>query len=111
MAKPRGGPRQRARHRASLLFRDFAAQTELTITGRTTMHRSMRLPMLASVALLAFCGIAQAQQQAPQSPNMTFFVTGNGPGKGADLGGLAGADAHCQMLAQGAGAGAKTWHA
>ena len=49
------------------------------------MHRSMRLPMLASVALLAFGGIAQAQQQAPQSPNMTFFVTGNGPGKGAEF--------------------------
>jgi hypothetical protein len=75
------------------------------------MHRSVRLPMLACSGLLALGGIAQAQQQAPQSPNMTFFVTGNGPGKGADLGGLAGADAHCQMLAQGAGAGAKTWHA
>ena len=75
------------------------------------MHRSVRLPMLACSGLLAFGGIAQAQQQAPQSPNMTFFVTGNGSGKGADLGGLAGADAHCQMLAQGAGAGAKNWHA
>jgi hypothetical protein len=75
------------------------------------MHRTVRLPMLASVALLSLGGIAQAQQQAPQSPNMTFFVTGNGLGKGADLGGLAGADAHCQLLAQGAGAGAKTWHA
>jgi hypothetical protein len=66
--------------------------------------------MLASVALLALGGIAQAQQ-APQSPNMTFFVTSIGPGKGADLGGLEGADAYCQRLAQGAGAGSKTWHA
>jgi hypothetical protein len=66
--------------------------------------------MLASVALLALGGIAQAQQ-APQSPNMTFFVTSVGPGKGADLGGLEGADAYCQRLAQGAGAGSKTWHA
>ena len=74
------------------------------------MRRSMRLPMLASVALLALGGIAQAQQ-APQSPNMTFFVTSIGPGKGADLGGLEGADAYCQRLAQGAGAGSKTWHA
>jgi hypothetical protein len=54
---------------------------------------------------------AQAQQQPPQSPNMTFFVTSVGPGKGADLGGLEGADRHCQSLAQGAGAGGKTWHA
>ncbi|MBR1092168.1 lectin [Bradyrhizobium manausense] len=46
-----------------------------------------------------------------QSPDMTFFVTSSGPGKGADLGGLSGADAHCQKLAQAAGAGTKTWHA
>jgi len=75
------------------------------------MHSSVRLPMLAGAALLALGGIAQAQQQAPQAPNMTFFVTSNGPGKGADLGGLEGADAHCQMLAQSVGAGGKTWHA
>jgi hypothetical protein len=42
---------------------------------------------------------------------MSFFVTSNGPGKGGDLGGLAGADAHCQQLAQAAGAGGKTWRA
>ena len=42
---------------------------------------------------------------------MSFFVTSDGPGKGADLGGLAGADKHCQELAQSVGAGAKTWHA
>jgi len=75
------------------------------------MHSSVRLPMLASVALLALGGIAQAQQQAPQAPNMTFFVTSAGPGKGAELGGLEGADAHCQKLAATVGAGAKTWHA
>ncbi len=46
-----------------------------------------------------------------QSADMTFFVTSSGPGKGADLGGLDGADAQCQKLAQSAGAGAKTWRA
>jgi|SRR5579871_922312 len=51
-----------------------------------------------------------AQQKQPPQP-MSFFVTSVGSGKGADLGGLAGADAHCQMLAQAAGAGNKTWHA
>jgi hypothetical protein len=66
--------------------------------------------MLASIALIAVSGSAFAQQASP-SPNMSFFVTSSGPGKGADLGGLAGADAHCQMLAQSAGAGGKTWHA
>src|SRR3954468_25034714 len=50
---------------------------------------------------------AYAAQQQP----MSFFVTSVGMGKGGDLGGLAGADAHCQMLAAAAGGGGKTWHA
>ena len=74
------------------------------------MHRSVRLAMLASATLIALCAVAQAQQVTP-SPNMSFFVTSKGPGKGADLGGIAGADAHCQQLAQSVGAGGKTWHA
>jgi hypothetical protein len=59
----------------------------------------------AAMAATGF-GAAQAQQNA-----MTFFVTSAGPGKGADLGGLEGADRHCQTLAQAAGAGGKTWKA
>ena len=62
-------------------------------------------PMVACLTLLVGAP-AQAQQA-----NMTFFVTSVGPGKGADLGGLAGADRHCQQLASAAGAGSKTWHA
>ena len=62
-------------------------------------------PLAACLALL-FAAPAQAQQA-----NMSFFVTSVGPGNGADLGGLAGADKHCQQLAQAAGAGAKIWHA
>src|SRR5947208_17135853 len=53
----------------------------------------------------------RAQQPPPQAPNMTFFVTSAGLGKGADLGGLDGADRQCQALAQAAGAGGKTWRA
>jgi hypothetical protein len=49
---------------------------------------------------------AQAQQAA-----MSFFVTSVGKGKGADLGGLAGADAHCQALAKAAGSTETNWHA
>jgi hypothetical protein len=63
------------------------------------------VPLAACLAL--FCVAPVAAQQA----NMSFFVTSHGPGKGADLGGLAGADAHCQALAASVGAGAKTWHA
>jgi hypothetical protein len=48
--------------------------------------------------------------QGPPQP-MSFFVTSRGVGKGANLGGLAGADAHCQALAAAAGAGDRTWHA
>jgi TIR domain len=51
---------------------------------------------------------AQGLQPAP---NMTFFVTSAGPGKGGDLGGLEGADAHCQRLATAVGAGDKLWRA
>jgi hypothetical protein len=72
------------------------------------MTTTMRVSMLASAALLTL-GLsvpAQAQQA-----NMTFFVTSAGPGKGGDLGGLAGADAHCAKLAQAAGSSGKTWHA
>jgi hypothetical protein len=75
------------------------------------MHSSVRISMLAGVALVAFGGLAQAQQQAPQAPNMTFFVTSQGLEKGGNLGGIEGADAQCQKLATGAGAGSKTWHA
>jgi len=71
------------------------------------------------VAALAFgltSGVNAQQQpaappQLPQAPNMTFFVTGAGPGKGADLGGIEGADQYCQTLAQRHGAGGKTWRA
>ena len=52
-----------------------------------------------------------AWEPAPQANNMTFFVTSAGPGNGANLGGLAGADAHCQKLASAVGAGNRTWRA
>jgi hypothetical protein len=72
----------------------------------------MRVGLVAFAAVLSSgCFEAQAQQPPPQAPNMTFFVTGAGPGKGADLGGIDGADRHCQELAQRAGAGSKTWRA
>ena len=46
-----------------------------------------------------------------QDTDMSFFITSTGPGDGANLGGLEGADAHCQVLADEAGAGDKTWRA
>jgi len=63
------------------------------------------------LALAACAGLLCVVPAQAQQANMSFFVTSAGPGKGADLGGIAGADRHCQQLAQAAGAGAKTWHA
>jgi len=59
---------------------------------------------------LALACIVAPPAQA-QSADTSFFLSSNGPGKGGDLGGLAGADRHCQSLAQAAGAGSKTWRA
>jgi hypothetical protein len=66
-----------------------------------------RACLIASACLVAFA----AQPLRAQSASTTFFVTSAGPGNGANLGGLAGADKHCQTLAEAAGAGGKTWHA
>src|SRR2546423_14502427 len=52
----------------------------------------------------------QRGAQAPAQP-MSFFVTSVGKGDGANYGGLAGADAYCQMTAASAGRGSSTWHA
>src|ERR1700752_5395189 len=65
---------------------------------------------LASAACFALAVVA-APPAFAQSADTSFFLTSNGPGKGGDLGGVAGADRHCQSLAQAAGAGAKTWRA
>lgn len=65
----------------------------------------------ALIIAAALVGCTAASGAQAQQANMTFFVTSAGPGKGADLGGLAGADRHCQTLAQAAGAGGKTWRA
>ena len=70
------------------------------------MNRKLgRFAIITVIAAGFSCGV-QAQQS-----NMTFFVTSVGSGKGADFGGLAGADKHCQALATAAGAGGKTWRA
>src|SRR6266702_3585111 len=64
----------------------------------------------ALAAASAFCLFIGTPALAQQGP-MSFFVTSVGSGKGGDLGGLEGADRHCQTLAQAGGAGGKTWRA
>ncbi len=72
------------------------------------MKRSGQSHFVLTIALLFLgsCAAIQTEQQ-----RMTFFVTSEGSGKGGDLGGLAGADRHCQALAQAVGAGDRTWRA
>jgi len=72
----------------------------------------MSFPAKTVSAFIVVVSATLAAQPAPaQSADMTYFLTSNGPGKGADLGGLEGADKQCQTLAAAAGAGGKTWHA
>lgn len=89
----------------------------------TSIRRTVSL-IGAAVAALSFASGAIAQTAAPAAAApvpgarstdtakpLGFFVTSEGLGKGADLGGLEGADAHCQKLAASVGAGQRTWHA
>jgi hypothetical protein len=69
------------------------------------MRTKIGLPLSVLAAAACITG-ALAQDE-----RMSFFLTSAGPGDGADLGGIEGADAHCQSLAEAAGAGDKTWRA
>jgi len=75
------------------------------------MNSFARIILPACFAVAAISVAASASAQA-QSADTGFFLTSNGIGNGGNLGGLAGADNHCQTLAQAAGFGApKTWRA
>src|SRR3954467_3141207 len=96
------------------------------------MDRKRRVFRAVMLAGLAVSGLVFAQQPAPPAqppagqpaagqpaagqpatppPPMSFFVTSVGKGDGANLGGLTGADAHCQSLAAAVGAGGRQWRA
>jgi hypothetical protein len=70
----------------------------------------MRTALSLTLAAAASLTLAACASMGGKEP-MSFFVSSTGSGKGADLGGLAGADALCQRLATAAGAGNKTWRA
>ena len=73
----------------------------------------MKSSILSAALMLSIAGsyVALAQQGPAHRTPMTFFVTSEPIGDGGNLGGLAGADAHCQQLATAVGAGDRTWHA
>jgi hypothetical protein len=75
------------------------------------MRRTTGRTSLAVAVAAALAGCAAMQPPTPSAKDMTFFVTSVGPGDGANLGGLDGADRHCQSLAKAAGAGERTWRA
>lgn len=88
------------------------AETSLLIPQKL----SAAIGLLALLATTPYLALAQTAAQQPLSPaeaakRFSFFVTSEGAGNGADLGGLAGADAHCQKLANAAVANDKTWRA
>ena len=71
----------------------------------TTMQSRIKIAFLASTAaIFGACAPMSPMSQSATSP-MSFFVTSANPGKGGDLGGLAGADAYCERLATSANAG------
>ena len=72
------------------------------------MKNTMPISLGLAVGLLSLAWVASSQEQKSA---LTYFITSAGSGKGADLGGLAGADKICQSLAQAVGAGDRTWRA
>lgn len=70
------------------------------------MNSHLIVSAVAALGIVASLAPAHAQQG-----EMSFFVTSGGSGDGANLGGIEGADRHCQQLADAAGAGSKTWRA
>ena len=96
------------------------ARNASTIRAFANYHRHkgksmMKLTQVATTASIAasvaisVVGCASMMQNEASGPS--FFVTSAGSGQGADFGGLAGADKHCQTLAAAAGLGSRTWHA
>jgi hypothetical protein len=78
----------------------------------TKFRISPKLPLLLGVATSLMLGACAHRNESGSSANgMSFFVTSVNPGKGGDLGGLAGADQYCQKLATSVGAGNRTWRA
>ena len=69
-------------------------------------RKALWLAAAGAIGVVTGCATLQ-----PNPKEMTFFVTSANPGKGGVLGGLEGADRHCQSLAQAAGAGPRTWRA
>ena len=71
----------------------------------------MTIRCVLAISAASLCAIALPTEGVAQDEPLGFFITSVGPGNGGDVGGLDGADAHCQALAQAVGAGDRTWRA
>jgi hypothetical protein len=78
---------------------------------RPSQSGEIAMPSSLARALVATLTLGAAALAFADAGDMSFYVTSTNGGKGADYGGLAGADKHCQALAAAVGAGGKTWHA
>ena len=85
---------------------------QLTLILRRFVHvLALRFIHRGAVCAIVFTGAAVSAQHPTPVARMSFFVTSAGPGSGGNLGGLKGADAHCQKLASSVGAGDRQWRA
>lgn len=75
------------------------------------MKRRLSMVLAATAAAALLAGACSSSGPATPQSKMGFFLTSTNPGKGADFGGLAGADRFCQSLASAVGAGGRTWRA
>lgn len=73
--------------------------------------RNSMFSVVSGIVVSLACVTVVTNVSAGDAGEMSFFITSAGPGNGADLGGLEGADSHCQKLASAAGAGNRTWRA
>ncbi len=78
---------------------------------KKTIGSAIAATLLLSTLLLVPSPMSGQGQTPPPPQPLGFFITSTGSGSGGNLGGLAGADKHCQTLAAAAGAGNRTWHA
>src|SRR5690606_18737001 len=99
------------RFRATLTV---AARSTVEYLRSLTTSRTVRMRISAILCIAAMCVATESEGQggaAARRQPMGFFITSVGPGDGANLGGLAGADAHCQRLAESAGTAGREWRA
>ena len=89
----------------------LASPTYIHALSRGDQSFEKEYGMIKTGALLTLALLLGGQPMSVQDQSMSFFITSVGSGNGADVGGLEGADRHCQTLAETAGAGNRTWRA